>query len=127
MCEGTIRYPGNAPKPRELLVFTAKGKRLIGTAAARKSSDSSTVKLALYRIRAISHHSLRQSKERKGPMAGALKELIEATKAVTPTREQREEQRRSFAFGNTAFENSRNTRAMVDRQAELLAKEQNGA
>jgi hypothetical protein len=58
-------------------------------------------------------------------MAGALKELIDATKAITPTREQREEQRRSFAFGNTAFENSRITREMVDRQAELLAKEQN--
>jgi hypothetical protein len=59
-------------------------------------------------------------------MAGALKELIEATKAVKPTPEQREEQRRSFAFGNTAFENSRITREMVDRQADELAKEQNG-
>ena len=58
-------------------------------------------------------------------MAGALKELIEATKAVTPTPAQREEQRRSFAFGNTAFENSRITREMVDRQAEQLAEEQN--
>jgi hypothetical protein len=60
-------------------------------------------------------------------MAGALKDLIDATKAITPTREQREEQRRSFAFGNTAFENSRITREMVDAQAELLAKEQNAA
>jgi hypothetical protein len=60
-------------------------------------------------------------------MAGALKDLIDATKAITPTREQREEQRRSFAFGNTSFENSRITRDMVDRQAELLAKEQNAA
>jgi hypothetical protein len=59
-------------------------------------------------------------------MSDALKELIEATKAVTPTTEQREEQRRSFAFGNTAFENSRITREMVDRQAELLAREKNG-
>jgi len=59
-------------------------------------------------------------------MAGALKELIEATKAVKPTPEQREEQRRSFAFGNTAFENSRITREMIDRQADLLADEKNG-
>lgn len=59
-------------------------------------------------------------------MAGSLEELIEATKTVTPTTEQREEQRRSFAFGNTAFENSRITREMVDRQAELLAREKNG-
>jgi len=64
--------------------------------------------------------------EGKSTMAGALKELIEATKAVKPTPEQREEQRRSFAFGNTAFENSRITREMVDRQADELAKEQNG-
>jgi hypothetical protein len=59
-------------------------------------------------------------------MTGALTELIEATKAVKLTPEQREEQRRSFAFGNTAFENSRITREMVDRQADELAKEQNG-
>ena len=59
-------------------------------------------------------------------MARALKELIEATKAITPSPEDREEQRRSFAFGNTAFENSRITREMVDRQAELLANEKNG-
>ena len=59
-------------------------------------------------------------------MTGALKELIEATKAVKPSPEDREQQRRSFAFGNTAFENSRITREMVDRQAELLAKEKSG-
>ncbi len=59
-------------------------------------------------------------------MAGALKELIEATKAIKQTPEQREEQRRSFAFGNTAFENSRITREMIDRQADLLADEKNG-
>jgi hypothetical protein len=58
-------------------------------------------------------------------MAG-LKELIEATKAVQPSPEQKEEQRRSFAFGNTAFENSRITREMVNRQADLLAQEKNG-
>jgi hypothetical protein len=56
-------------------------------------------------------------------MVGRLKELIEAAKAVQPSQEQREEQRRSFAYGNTAFENSRITREMVDEQAELLAKE----
>jgi dTDP-glucose pyrophosphorylase len=56
-------------------------------------------------------------------MVGRLKELIEAAKAVQPSQEQREEQRRSFAYGNTAFENSLITREMVDEQAELLAKE----
>lgn len=59
-------------------------------------------------------------------MGGALKDLIEATKAIKATAEQREDQRRSFAYGNTAFENPLITREMVDRQADLLAKEQNG-
>lgn len=59
-------------------------------------------------------------------MGGALKDLIEAAKAIESTAEEREEQRRSFAYGNTAFENSLITKEMVDRQADLLDKEQNG-
>ncbi|MEJ8573331.1 hypothetical protein [Microbaculum marinum] len=55
-------------------------------------------------------------------MASALNTLIEAAKKVHATSEQREEQRRSFAYGNTGIENSRITRAMVDEQAELLAR-----
>jgi hypothetical protein len=39
------------------------------------------------------------------------------------TAEQREEQRRSFAYGNTAFENARITHEMIDQQAEKLADE----
>jgi hypothetical protein len=54
-------------------------------------------------------------------MGDELKTLIEIAKRVTPSPEHREEQRRSFAYGNTAFENSRITREMVDRQAEKLA------
>ena len=54
-------------------------------------------------------------------MTEELKQLIEVAKRVTPTAAQREEQRRSFAYGNTAFENSRITREMIDRQAEKLA------
>lgn len=57
-------------------------------------------------------------------MTEALKALLEAAKRVTTTPEAREAQRRSFAFGNTAFENSRITREMIDQQAELLAAEQ---
>jgi hypothetical protein len=53
----------------------------------------------------------------------ALKALLEAAKKARPSSEQREEQRRSFAYGNTAFENPLITREMVDRQAELLAQE----
>lgn len=54
-------------------------------------------------------------------MTEELKQLIEVARRVNPTPAQREEQRRSFAYGNTAFENSRITREMVDRQAEKLA------
>jgi len=58
-------------------------------------------------------------------MTDALKTLLEAAKKAEPTAEQREKQRRSFAFGNTAFENKLITREMVDRQAEQLAREKN--
>ena len=58
-------------------------------------------------------------------MTDALKKLLEAAKTATPTAAQREEQRRSFAYGNTAFENSRITREMVDREADRLARESN--
>lgn len=56
-------------------------------------------------------------------MTDALKDLIEAAKTAESTAEQREQQRRSFAYGNTAFENNRITREMVDREAERLARE----
>ena len=58
-------------------------------------------------------------------MTEALKLLLEAAKTAKMSSEDREEQRRSFAFGNTAFENDMITRAMVDRQAEALAREAN--
>jgi hypothetical protein len=57
-------------------------------------------------------------------MTDALKILIEAAKKVRPSPEHREKQRRSFAYGNTAFENERITRSMVDEQAEKLAGQQ---
>jgi hypothetical protein len=57
------------------------------------------------------------------PMTDALKELIDAAKNANPTPEHREQQRRSFVYGNTHFENSLITREMVDREAEKLAKE----
>jgi hypothetical protein len=56
-------------------------------------------------------------------MTEDLKALIEVAKRVTSTPQEREDQRRSFAYGNTAFENPRITREMVDRQAEKLAAE----
>jgi hypothetical protein len=41
-------------------------------------------------------------------------------KAVKVNEAQREEQRRSFVYGNTAVENEQITREMVNRQAEAL-------
>jgi hypothetical protein len=56
-------------------------------------------------------------------MSEELSALLEAAKRAEPSSEHREEQRRTFAYGNTAFENRRITREMVDREAEKLARE----
>lgn len=58
-------------------------------------------------------------------MTGALQTLLDAARKVVATPEHREQQRRSFAYGNTAFENNRITREMVDKQADELAKQAN--
>ena len=60
--------------------------------------------------------------DRDWAMTEDLKALIEAAKKVKTTAEHREQQRRSFAYGNTVFENPRITREMIDRQAEKLKK-----
>ena len=60
-------------------------------------------------------------------MTNALAKLLEAAKTAKTSPEHREEQRRSFAYGNTAFENDRITREMIDRQAEKLAREADDA
>ena len=52
-----------------------------------------------------------------------LKKLLEAAKIAKPSPEHLEKQRRSFVYGNTAFENSLITREMVDQEAEKLARE----
>jgi hypothetical protein len=56
-------------------------------------------------------------------MTDALKKLLEAAKTAKPTPEHWEQQRRSFVYGNTHFENELITREMVDREAEKLAKD----
>jgi len=53
-------------------------------------------------------------------MTKNLQTLLEAAKKVVLTEEQKEQQRRSFAYGNTKIENSRITREMVDRAADAL-------
>jgi hypothetical protein len=55
-------------------------------------------------------------------MTENLKMLLEAAKKVVPTPEEKEQQRRSFAYGNTKIENSRITREMVDNAADALGE-----
>jgi hypothetical protein len=57
-------------------------------------------------------------------MADELKQLIEKARSVKMTPEDRERQRRSFAYGNTAFENPLITREMVDAEADALKAEE---
>jgi len=56
-------------------------------------------------------------------MTKSLQAMIDAAKRLEPTAAEREQHRRSFVYGNTAFENDRITREMIDREAEKLAKE----
>lgn len=52
-----------------------------------------------------------------------MEALLERARQVRPTEAQREEQRRSFAYGNTAIENDLITRDMIDHEAEKLKRE----
>lgn len=52
-----------------------------------------------------------------------LQYLLEKSKGVSMTPSELEEQRRSFAYGNTKIENNRITRTVVDEQAEKLKAE----
>jgi len=53
-------------------------------------------------------------------MLEELQQLIDAAKHRAFPPSEREEQRRSFAYGNTKIENPRITRQTVDKQAEKL-------
>lgn len=52
--------------------------------------------------------------------ATELQQLLDAAKKIEISPEEKEEQRRSFAFGNANIENPRVTREMVDEEAEAL-------
>jgi len=56
-------------------------------------------------------------------MSEELKRLLEAARRVSMSPSDSEGQRRSFAYGNTHFENERITRETVDKAAEKLSKE----
>ena len=56
-------------------------------------------------------------------MNDALKALVETARKATISPKAQEEQRRSFAYGNTKIENDRITRQTIDEEAEALAKD----
>jgi hypothetical protein len=55
-------------------------------------------------------------------MAENIEELLAAAKKLNPSTEENEQQRRSFAYGNTNIENSQITRETVDKEAEALKR-----
>lgn len=55
-------------------------------------------------------------------MPDELNKLIERSKSVSMTPKEKEEQRRSFAYGNSKIENDRITRETIDREAELMKR-----
>ena len=55
-------------------------------------------------------------------MTDRLQQLLDEAKKTVQTPQEKEEQRRSFAYGNIKIENPRITREMIDRAAEALDK-----
>lgn len=55
-------------------------------------------------------------------MTDKLAALIEMSRSVRMTPSESEEQRRSFAYGNTKIENDRITREMINDRAEALKR-----
>lgn len=53
-------------------------------------------------------------------MPRELNELLEAARAKPMSSEDKETQRRSFAYGNAHIENARVTREMVDNAAQAI-------
>ena len=58
-------------------------------------------------------------------MPTKLQELLDEAKKAVSTAQEKEEQRRSFAYGNTKIENPRITREIVDREADNLGAPKN--
>ncbi len=55
-------------------------------------------------------------------MTKHLQDLLDAAKKFVLTSEDKEQQRRSFAYGNTVIENPRITREMIDRAADEVGR-----
>jgi hypothetical protein len=57
-------------------------------------------------------------------MSHSLQILLDVARTVRMTPEEREQQRRSFAYGNTKIENERITKATIEEAAKALAAEE---
>jgi hypothetical protein len=55
-------------------------------------------------------------------MSKDLEKLIDAARGKTMSNDEKEAQRRSFAYGNAHIENDRVTRQMVDEAADKIGK-----
>jgi hypothetical protein len=56
-------------------------------------------------------------------MSEELRLLVERAKLLKPSKQDAEEQRRSFAYGNLRLEDDRVTRAQIDQAAEALEQQ----
>jgi len=56
-------------------------------------------------------------------MSNALQDLLDNARTVSMTSDEREKQRRSFAYGNTKIENDLITMKTIDCAAKELAEE----
>ena len=55
-------------------------------------------------------------------MSEELQRLLEKARRVVVSSSEAERQRRSFAYGNTHFENERITKELVDKEADELSR-----
>jgi len=60
-------------------------------------------------------------------MAKGLEDLLTAAKKAPFTPQDQEEQRKSFAYGNTNIENSRVTRETIEEEAKSLKAEKDAS
>jgi hypothetical protein len=67
-------------------------------------------------------HAANIGGKKENVMNDPLRKLLETARSAKISEAEKETQRRSFAYGNTHFENSLISREMVDQAAEELKK-----
>ena len=68
---------------------------------------------------------MRKTLQMENDVSNKLDELVKMARSARMTPEEKEEQRRSFVYGNTKIENDRITRELVDDVANKISE--NGA